>query len=287
MTKYKQKEYEALILDERPIITDVKVCRDQTNPPDMLTDRELLEVTAVFRSFETGLREATIYPKDLHKAMKMLGLNPMEQEVVDIPNEIARNGLIYFPDFCEVILKRYRQDDKAEESFRQNMFKMLCGTEPFPTDFKAKKYKLDKHFLSKDDFRHMMRNLPVPVEEEDIEEMFTYADRDNDGKLSYKEFQVMVNPPAPPEIPRPTIDDFNEMRARSTLSLNQDTSSMPERFASTERLQHSSSPEIYGTMSSRFRSAAPGTCSPGSTRSKISTVVNQTNISRLPGTTRV
>ena len=35
-----------------------------------------------------------------------------------------RNGLIYFPDFCEVILKRYRQDDKAEESFRQNMFKV-------------------------------------------------------------------------------------------------------------------------------------------------------------------
>ena len=31
----------------------------------------------------------------------------------------------------------------------------------------------------------------------------------------------MVNPPAPPEIPRPTIDDFNEMRAKSTLSLNQ------------------------------------------------------------------
>jgi hypothetical protein len=28
--------------------------------------------------------------QDLHKAMKMLGLNPMEQEVVDIPNEIAR-----------------------------------------------------------------------------------------------------------------------------------------------------------------------------------------------------
>ncbi len=26
----------------------------------------------------------------MHKAMKMLGLNPMEQEVVDIPNEIAR-----------------------------------------------------------------------------------------------------------------------------------------------------------------------------------------------------
>ena len=28
--------------------------------------------------------------QDLHQAMKMLGLNPSEQEVVDIPNIIAR-----------------------------------------------------------------------------------------------------------------------------------------------------------------------------------------------------
>ena len=26
---------------------------------------------------------------------------------------------------------------------------MLCGTDPFPTDFRAKKYKLDKHSISK------------------------------------------------------------------------------------------------------------------------------------------
>ena len=67
---------------------------------------------------------------------------------------------------------------------------MLCGTEPFPTDFKAKKYKLDKHHLNKDDFVHIMKNLPVPVDDDDIEEMFQFADKDKDGKLSYKEFQV-------------------------------------------------------------------------------------------------
>ena len=38
-----------------------------------------------------------------------------------------------------------------------------------------------------------MRNLPVPVSEEDIEEMFSYADTDNDGKINYKEFQVICN----------------------------------------------------------------------------------------------
>ncbi len=29
------------------------------------------------------------------------------------------------------------------------MFQMMCGTEPLPTDFKAKKYKLEKHFFMK------------------------------------------------------------------------------------------------------------------------------------------
>ena len=67
---------------------------------------------------------------------------------------------------------------------------MLCGTEPFPEDFRAKKYRLDRHFLEKEDFRHIMRSLPVPVADKDIEEMFSYADKDNDGKLSYQEFLV-------------------------------------------------------------------------------------------------
>ena len=82
-------------------------------------------MTTVFRSFETGLREATIYPKDLLLAMKMLGLNPMEQEIVDLTNEIARNGFIYFPEFCRIIHQKFRAED--EEAFRQNMFKVILG----------------------------------------------------------------------------------------------------------------------------------------------------------------
>ena len=54
--------------------------------------------------------------------MKMLGLNPMEQEIIDLTNNISRNGLIYFPEFCNVVHKRLRDHD--EELFRQNMFKV-------------------------------------------------------------------------------------------------------------------------------------------------------------------
>ena len=87
-----------------------------------LSNKEMEAVTTVFRSFETGLREASIDTKDLLAAMKMLGLNPMEQEIIDVTNEIARNGLIYFPEFCQVVQTRYRSED--EEVFRQNMFKV-------------------------------------------------------------------------------------------------------------------------------------------------------------------
>ena len=36
----------------------------------------------------------------------------------------------------------------------------------------------------------IMKNLPVTVEDEEIHEMFDFADKDKDGKLSFKEFQV-------------------------------------------------------------------------------------------------
>ena len=35
------------------------------------------------------------------------------------------------------------------------------------------------------------------VSEEDMEEMFTCADKDSDGKISHPEFQAMINPPKP------------------------------------------------------------------------------------------
>ena len=114
---------------------------EETNGEE-LTEREMEVVMTVFRTFETGTREATIHPKvclpqanvnnfivtqiqDLHITMKMLGLNPEEQEVVDLTNTITRNGVIFFPDFCKIVLKKWREED--EEVFRQNMFK-VCQT---------------------------------------------------------------------------------------------------------------------------------------------------------------
>ena len=60
--------------------------------------------------------------QDLHAALKMLGLNPLEQEILDLTNEIAREGFVFFPEFCQVVLRKFREED--EELFRMTMFKV-------------------------------------------------------------------------------------------------------------------------------------------------------------------
>ena len=70
-----------------------------------------------------------------------------------------------------------------------NLTQMLCGTDKYPEKYRAKKYKIHQKFLSREEFRFIMRNLPVSVSEQEIEEMFAIADTDRDDKISYE-----VNP---------------------------------------------------------------------------------------------
>ena len=41
----------------------------------------------------------------------------------------------------------------------------------------------------------MMRNLPVPVNEEDIDQMFEFADKDKDGRINYRLVMELNNEP--------------------------------------------------------------------------------------------
>ena len=50
MTTFGQKQFEALGLLEKKHTTSVKVTTTITNHPDMLTNKELEDVTAVFKS---------------------------------------------------------------------------------------------------------------------------------------------------------------------------------------------------------------------------------------------
>ena len=63
---------------------------------------------------------------------------------------------------------------------------MFCGTDPLPTGFRAKKYKVHQRFLTKAEFQLIMRSLPEHLEEEELEEMFRVADKDGDGNIGFE-----------------------------------------------------------------------------------------------------
>ena len=60
-----------------------------------------------------------------------LGLNILEQEVIDMTNTVARNGLVFFPEFCNVVLRKFREDN--EEEFAEVMFKVRVVSEDIIT----------------------------------------------------------------------------------------------------------------------------------------------------------
>ena len=62
--------------------------------------------------------------KDLQVGMKMLGLNPSDQELIDIPLRFSHNGFIYYADFCQLCLEYFRQEPDQEEDFRRSLFKV-------------------------------------------------------------------------------------------------------------------------------------------------------------------
>ena len=64
-----------------------------------------------------------LFPQDALDAMKALGLNPGEQEMIDMTNEVNVNGLIYYPDFCKIVLRKYREENR--EVLNQALFKVL------------------------------------------------------------------------------------------------------------------------------------------------------------------
>ena len=79
-------------------IFSIFICQDcqvRKMPELEFTESELEAVTMVFKHYETGLREACIDVKDLLPALVSLGLNMMEQEVIDMTNTVARNGLVF------------------------------------------------------------------------------------------------------------------------------------------------------------------------------------------------
>ena len=62
----------------------------------------------------------------------------------------------------------------------------LVGPKCYPPSQVAALYNINKEFLTFEQFKTIMQNLPEYVSDDDVKTMFGFADKDNNGYISYK-----------------------------------------------------------------------------------------------------
>ena len=134
-----------------------------------LTEEQKKEIKDAFSSFE----EDGLLPDELKTAMKTLGFDANNQEVLKILDKIdAKKGPLKFDDFMEVMVDK--NADKDPEVEIKKAFKVLCeeGTE-----------KITLKSLSK-----ICADLGEKIGDEELQEMINEADKDQDDEVGEEDF---------------------------------------------------------------------------------------------------
>ncbi|KRY33770.1 calmodulin [Trichinella spiralis] len=146
------------------------------NLVNQLTPDEVDEFREAFMMFDKD-KNGTISTKELGVAMRSLGQNPTEQELIEMINEvdIDGNGQIEFPEFC-LMMKRMMKETDSEmirEAFRV-----------FDKDGNG--------VVTAQEFRYFMMHMGMQFTEDEVDEMIQEVDVDGDGQIDYEEFVKMM-----------------------------------------------------------------------------------------------
>ena len=74
--------------------------------------------------FESNWTRGGRYPQWGRKVMIILNDPHPYLSLSFSSSSSTRKGLIYFPDFCQIVLERFRENEAEEEEFRKTIFKV-------------------------------------------------------------------------------------------------------------------------------------------------------------------
>uniref|UniRef100_A0A1I7U3B3 Calmodulin-like protein n=2 Tax=Caenorhabditis tropicalis TaxID=1561998 RepID=A0A1I7U3B3_9PELO len=137
-----------------------------------LTEEEIHEFKEAFLLFDKD-GNGTISIKELGVAMRALGQNPTEQQMMEIIHDVDLdgNGQVEFPEFC-VMMKRIMKETDSE--MIREAFKI------FDRDGNG--------VITANEFKLFMINMGMCFDESEVEEMMNEVDCDGNGEIDYEEF---------------------------------------------------------------------------------------------------
>jgi len=140
----------------------------------MVEEELCRQAFAMFDISGTG----TISKTDLTSLLRAMGQNPTDSQVNDMINEVDvdGSGVVQFGEFVNFfnrLMRNLNPDNEVREAFRR-----------FDPD--------NDGFVSLDELKFVMSNLPVRVSEEEVEEMVRAVDVGRDGKISQDKFSQLM-----------------------------------------------------------------------------------------------
>ncbi|GMT26010.1 hypothetical protein PFISCL1PPCAC_17307, partial [Pristionchus fissidentatus] len=145
---------------------------------DEFTQEELQEFAQAFKMFDKD-GNGTMNIKELGVAMRTLGLNPTEEELLNMVNEydIDGNGKIDFGEFCKMMKEMNKETD-------QELIRLAFKV--FDKDGNG--------FITAQEFKHFMTTMGERFTEEEVDEIIKEVDKDGDEQIDYEEFVQMIAP---------------------------------------------------------------------------------------------
>ncbi|XP_071796283.1 neo-calmodulin-like [Asterias amurensis] len=145
---------------------------------DDLTHDQIEELKNAFDVFDKD-GNGFITSKELGSVMRSLGQNPTDAELHTMINQadLDGNGIVNFPEFVAMMLKRLEGNDKNEgirEAFRA-----------FDVE--------DKGFICANELRHVLSSLHVQLSPQEVNEIVQEADITGTGKITFEEFAFMFD----------------------------------------------------------------------------------------------
>ncbi|CAB3405798.1 unnamed protein product [Caenorhabditis bovis] len=154
--------------------TNQSACSDS----DEFTQEELQELAQAFKLFDKDGNN-TMNIKELGVAMRTLGLNPTEEELLNMVNEydVDGNGKIDFGEFCKMMKEMNKETD-------QELIRLAFKV--FDKDGNG--------YITAQEFKHFMTTMGERFSEEEVDEIIREVDKDGDEQIDLDEFVNMVAP---------------------------------------------------------------------------------------------
>jgi calmodulin len=144
---------------------------------DDLTAEHVAASKEAFAMFDKN-GDGAISVKELTTVMRSLGLNPTENEIIEIMAhlDLDGDGEISLSEFVHIVLDRMRLLDTEDEI--RKVFRVFD--------------KDGNGFISGAELKYMLTNMGHKLDDDEVEELLATADIDGDGQLNYEEFVQML-----------------------------------------------------------------------------------------------